>query len=89
MKDGKPTRLLLSLKAWGASSKEDAKAKAKAIPTKMGMLVPKLGGKRVSTINQKKLSIIIANDYYGLSIKDNNIADAINMARAARELKMV
>lgn len=31
MKDGKPTRLLLSLKAWGASSKADAQAKAKAI----------------------------------------------------------
>ena len=31
MKDGKPTRLLLSLNAWGASSKADAKAKAKAI----------------------------------------------------------
>jgi len=31
MKDGKPTRLLLSLNAWGASSKEDARAKAKAI----------------------------------------------------------
>jgi len=30
-KDGKPTRIALSLKAWGASSKEDAKAKAKAI----------------------------------------------------------
>ena len=30
-KDGKPTRLLLSLKAWGASSKEDARSKAKAI----------------------------------------------------------
>lgn len=30
-KDGKPTRLLLSLNAWGASSKDDAKAKAKAI----------------------------------------------------------
>jgi len=30
-KEGKPTRLALSLKAWGASSKEDAKAKAKAI----------------------------------------------------------
>ena len=29
-KDGKPTRLLLSLKAWGASSKADAKKKAKA-----------------------------------------------------------
>ncbi len=29
--EGKPTRLLLSLKAWGASSKADAKAKAAAI----------------------------------------------------------
>ena len=28
---GKPTTLLLSLKAWGASSKADARAKAKAI----------------------------------------------------------
>jgi len=27
-KDGEPTRLLLSLNAWGASSKADAKAKA-------------------------------------------------------------
>jgi hypothetical protein len=27
-KNGKPTRLLLSLKAWGASSKADAKRKA-------------------------------------------------------------
>jgi hypothetical protein len=30
-KDGEPTRLLLSLKAWGATSKADAKSKAKAI----------------------------------------------------------
>ena len=30
-KDGEPTRLLKSLQAWGASSKADAKAKAKAI----------------------------------------------------------
>lgn len=30
-KNGKPTRLLLSLQAWGASSKADAKSKAKAI----------------------------------------------------------
>ena len=29
--DGDPTRLALSLKAWGASSKEDARAKAAAI----------------------------------------------------------
>jgi hypothetical protein len=28
---GRPTRLLLSLQAWGASSKSDARAKAKAI----------------------------------------------------------
>ena len=30
-KKGEPTRLLLSLKAWGANSKTDAKAKAKSI----------------------------------------------------------
>ena len=30
-KDGQPTRLLLSLRAWGASSKADAKQKAAAI----------------------------------------------------------
>ena len=30
-KKGEPTRLLLSLKAWGASSKADAKVKAKYI----------------------------------------------------------
>tara|TARA_B110000208_G_scaffold55851_1_gene73347 strand:- start:123 stop:392 length:270 start_codon:yes stop_codon:yes gene_type:complete len=29
--DGKKTRLLLSLNAWGASSKADARAKARAI----------------------------------------------------------
>jgi hypothetical protein len=33
MKDekGQPTRLALALRAWGASSKEDARAKARAI----------------------------------------------------------
>ena len=30
-KDGKPTRLTLSLRAWGASSKADARRKAKNI----------------------------------------------------------
>ena len=30
-KDGKPTRLTLSLRAWGASSKADARKKSKAI----------------------------------------------------------
>jgi hypothetical protein len=33
-KDGEPTRLLLSLNAWGASSKADAKSKAKAISSR-------------------------------------------------------
>jgi hypothetical protein len=33
-KDGKPTRLLLSLQAWGASSKADAKKKALAMKAK-------------------------------------------------------
>jgi hypothetical protein len=32
--DGSPTRLLLSLQAWGASSKEDARRKARAISTR-------------------------------------------------------
>lgn len=32
--NGEPTRLLLSLKAWGASSKADAKKKAAAISKK-------------------------------------------------------
>ena len=31
VKNGEPTRLALALKAWGASSKEDARAKARAI----------------------------------------------------------
>ncbi len=32
---GRPTRLLLSLQAWGASSKSDAKSKAKAISSRL------------------------------------------------------
>jgi len=41
--DGEPTRLLLSLQAWGASSKADAKAKAAAISKRnSGRDYPKL-----------------------------------------------
>jgi hypothetical protein len=40
-KNGKPTRLLLSLNAWGASSKADAKAKAKAISARNKAKKPK------------------------------------------------
>jgi hypothetical protein len=32
---GKPTRLLLSLQAWGASSKSDAKSKARAMSERL------------------------------------------------------
>ena len=32
---GKPTRLLLSLQAWGASSKADARSKSKNISTRL------------------------------------------------------
>lgn len=32
---GKPTRLLLSLQAWGASSKADARTKAKGISSRL------------------------------------------------------
>jgi hypothetical protein len=34
--NGEPTRLLLSLQAWGASSKADARQKAAAIQRRMG-----------------------------------------------------
>lgn len=37
-KDGEPTRLLLSLNAWGASSKADAKAKAAGISRRNGLI---------------------------------------------------
>tara|TARA_R100000655_G_scaffold7811_1_gene20831 strand:+ start:1043 stop:1342 length:300 start_codon:yes stop_codon:yes gene_type:complete len=40
---GKPTRLLLSLRAWGASSKADARRKAKAI-SKRNKAKKKKGG---------------------------------------------
>ena len=44
---GEPTRLLLSLQAWGASSKADARSKAKAISArnKKGKQMPKVGKK--------------------------------------------
>ena len=35
VKDGKPTRLALALRAWGASSKEDARKKARAISKRL------------------------------------------------------
>jgi len=77
------------LKLWPEYQKWNQKiraAKKKAIPTKSGAICAKIDGKRVAAINQKKLSIIIANEKYGLAIKDDNIADAINIGRATVEL---
>jgi len=67
-------------------NKEVRKAKAKATPTKKGNKIPKIDGKRVSATNQKKLSILIANQHYLINVKDNNIADAINIGRAYIEM---
>jgi len=64
-------------------------AKRKAVPTEKGNRIAKIDGKRVGAINQKKLSIIIANQHYGLSVNDDNIADAINIGRGAWELGML
>jgi len=60
-----------------------SKLKKIAAPTKSGAKIAKLEGKIVTKINQKKLSIILANEAYGLETKDDNIADAINLGRAA------
>lgn len=65
------------------------RAKRKAKPTKAGAKVAKIDGKVVSTINQKKLSVILANDFFKLEVKNDNIADALNMGRAAIELGLI
>ena len=53
-KDGEPTRLLLSLKAWGASSKADAKAKARAI-SERNKAKAKLEQYRLELVPQRQL----------------------------------
>jgi hypothetical protein len=63
-----------------------SRAKKKATPTKTGRKLAKIDGKVVRKLDQKDLSIKIANDFYGLDLKDDNIADAINLGRACCEL---
>ena len=67
-------------KIWNTKIK---KLKAVATPTKSGAKIAKIDGKIVTKVDQKKLSIILANDAYGLTLKDDNVADAINLGRAA------
>lgn len=79
------------IKHWPEYAKWNGKVgrlKAKAVPTKAGAKVAKLDGKIVTRIDQKKLSVILANEHYKIEIDDDNIADAINMGRAALELKL-
>lgn len=66
-------------KAWNSKV---AKLKVKATPTKSGAKIAKIDGKIVTKVDQKKLSILLANEHYGLNLKDDNIADAINLGRA-------
>jgi hypothetical protein len=62
------------------------RAKRKAPLTKAGARVAKIDGKVVSKINQKKLSVLLANKHFGLSIKSDDEADAINQCRAAQAM---
>lgn len=65
-----------------------SKAKRKSTPTKSGAKVAKIDGKVVSSIDGKKLSVIIANAKYELNLplSSNDIADALNMGTATIEL---
>jgi len=47
----------------------------------------KIDGKVVSRIDQKKLSIYLANKEFGLEVDDDNIADAINLGFAYYKIK--
>ena len=60
-----------------------AKLKKTATPTKSGARIAKIDGKIVTKVDQKRLSILLANEAYSLELKDDNIADAINLGRAA------
>ena len=68
-----------------------SRAKRRAKKTKSGARVAKIDGHVVAPINQKKLAVRIVNDIYskeipGFHIKDDNIADAILIGRAAHKL---
>lgn len=75
-----------SIEKWNSKI---GRLKKKAIPTKAGAKVAKLNGKIVTRVDQKKLSILIANYTFGLELDDDDIADSINMGRTALELGLV
>jgi len=65
-----------------------SRIKRKSKPNKAGARVAKLDGKVISRVDSKKLSVIIANKYYDLKLSpcEDDVADAINLGRAALEL---
>lgn len=81
------TQVKCYLKYWPEHSKwnkEVAKAKKITPPRKR----PRINGNVVSRIDLKKLSILIANEHFDIQTKNDNIADAINLGRAAWELNI-
>ena len=68
-----------------------AKTKRSSKPTASGAKVAKIDGKIVSPIDRKKLSVIIANKFFNLSLPltQDDLGDAINLGRAAIELGLL
>lgn len=97
-RDVKPRYVLVSdwrkvvkcyVKEWPEYIKYNRKvysAKRVAKPNKAGARVAKIDGKIVSRVDQKKLSVIIANKTHNIDISNHNIADAINIGYAAHSL---
>lgn len=79
------------LKHWPehqAWNKTVSKLKKSAKPTKSGAKVAKLDGKIVTKIDQKDLSILIANQTFNLNLDDDNIADSVLLGKAAHEMEI-
>lgn len=96
---GQPYRYILNsdwrnfCKCWISQHPEHIKFNAKigrlkrqAKPTKSGAKVAKIDGKVVSRIDAKKLSIMIAQDHFGIKLDSDDEADAINQCRAAQHM---
>ena len=68
-----------------------SRAKKNSLPTRSGAIVAKIDGKIVSSINQKKLSVLLVNQHFGLdfALSEDDVCDSINMGRAAIELGLL
>ena len=66
MKGGEPTRLLLSLKAWGASSKADAKSKAAAISASGTSVMNPRASLTIARARTAATAALVGRDAFGL-----------------------